>query len=264
MSRPQPPISQDTLDKAKDLCEQGLEIREVAQALGVEPVRLYRWSKKNFRRAEITHEPRKMPEDFSVYARDTTISELARKYRASVHTVRRWIHELPKEIHDERHRVLGVIVDKNGRTFRRVGRVVPEGFEDKYLELGLRNTADFYEVSESQVRQWAEQFHGLRERRRAIVMQNLYNSGKRHGALSRIQSMRGNAIKGLKDSAAHYLRRFKAQVYEPAKVMVLAGYRNGVALYKPQGPEGYHFVDGRGLIPTEEMIEMARSYGWQP
>lgn len=250
--------SQATLDRAQALYAKGMSMSDIAAQLNVSIKRLYIWRQRGWKICQDSQRP--APDDFAAQCVDKIITDLCRHYKASAKTVRRWLSEMPGEVLERRYCTIGHILDENGRA-KRIGRPAPQDFEAVFLQLGVKHSAEHYIVSEHQIDHWLRSRPELRAKRREIV--NAQKNTGRGRALSRIQRFGQQTAMTLVDNAAHYLRRFKRQVYEPAKIMVLDEIKNGIAKYRPMGPEGFHYVDGRGLIPTEEMLEMARQHGWQ-
>ena len=246
---------QEMLDKAKALHDAGVSVKAIAEQLNIRPERLYEWRIKGWKRTYVPTD-RPMPDDFTERCQVENIDDMSKSYRASPTTIRKWLVQMPPEIMEARLRNLGVVTDSNGRT-KKVGRPAPQDFESVYLRLSPRETATHYAVHEKQIDRWLRNLPHLRAKRREMV------KNSRTHLLSRLQRFGPQITLTTVDSAAHFLRRFKSQVYAPAKVLVCSGQKGGMAIYRPMGPEGYHYVEGKGYIHTEEMLEMARSYGWQ-
>lgn len=246
---------QEVLDKAKALHDAGVSVKAISEQLNIKPERLYEWRIKGWKRTYVpTESP--MPDDFAQVCQDKNIVILTKHYSASSASVRRWLAQMPPEVMEARYKNLGVVIDCKGRT-KKVGRPAPPDFENIFLQIGATATASHYRVGKNQIDQWLLSFPTLRERRRLIFLKN------RSNAKSRLQIFGPQTALTLVDSAAHYLRRFRSQVFAPSKVLIFKEFKGGMPVYKPMGPEGVYYVEGKGKIPTEDMIEMARSYGWQ-
>jgi hypothetical protein len=209
---------------------------------------------------------RDVPTDLEDTIRELGVDRAFRHYKCSKSTLARWVKETG----------IGDKVRQFGIDRQRKPLVIPADWHDIAPTMSIRQLSTHYRTSRARILSMIEQTgvttkpsaRQIAEDRRArgeIVPKKAAPRGNGGGLRRWFKPGRQSVGHPFSDveRAANHLRRFSPNVFRCDILMfenkkVTWGHEHGV----PDGGRRHYFVSGHGVIPTEQMVELARSKGF--
>jgi hypothetical protein len=150
-------LTQAQIDRLRRLCEQYPK-HVACELVGVTPNTPSRLAKRGWKARYDNPELRPVPTDYVHFCNDLNVAELCKKYRASVHTVKRWNAAVGRKY-----------IARKGPQHHR--KVMPANFPELRAKLGQKAAAAVCGVCEVTAKKWSREL-GLSKRRKTAANDN--------------------------------------------------------------------------------------------